>query len=221
MTAIVALENLTDLNEKIVLSRSIFEGLYEANASMAGFQPGEQVRVIDLIYGAMLPSGAESCVALAERIAGSEQKFVELMNRKAKELGMSNTHFENATGLHNNNHYTTVEDLAILLIYALKNDAFRKVFTTFRYSIPPTNMHPDGITFYSTMYEKLGNQNIIGGKILGGKTGYTEKAGLCLASLATVDNQEYILITTGAKGDLYSIQYNIADAFTVYNSIIE
>jgi len=219
MTAIVAIENLSNLNEKIELTRSMFEGLYEAEASMAGFQPGEQVRAIDLLYGVMLPSGAECCIALADHIAGSEQNFVKLMNQKAKALGMKNTHFENATGLHNKNHYTTVKDLAILLSSALQNDTFREIFTTFRHSTPPTNKHSGGITFYSTMYERLGDENIIQGKILGGKTGYTEKAGLCLASLAKVGKQEYILITTGAKGDHHSKQYHIVDALAVYNSI--
>jgi len=226
MTAIIAIEKLSDLNEKlsdlnekIELSKSMFEKLYKENASMAGFLPGEQVRAIDLLYGVMLPSGAESCVALAEHISGSEQNFVKLMNQKAEELGMKNTHFKNSTGLHNDKHYTTVKDLAILLSNALQNDTFREIFTTFRHSIPPTNKHPDGITFYSTMYKKLGDQNIINGEILGGKTGYTSEAGLCLASLAKVGKQEYILITAGAKGDHHSEQYNITDAVKVYNSI--
>lgn len=221
MTAIVAIENLPDLNENIELTRSMFEKLYEENASMAGFQPGENVRTIDLLYGVILPSGAECCIALADHVAGSEQNFVELMNQKAENLGMKNTHFENTTGLHNKNHFTTVKDLAILLSYALQNDTFREIFTTYCHSTPPTNKHPDGITFYSTMYEGLGDQNITGVEFLGGKTGYTSKAGLCLASLAEVGEQEYILITAGAKGDHYSEQYNITDALAVYNSMIE
>lgn len=219
MTTLVAIENLHDLDVKIKLTSSIFEGLYEKDASMAGFLPGEEVRAIDLLYGVMLPSGAESCIGLADYIAGSERNFVKLMNQKAEDLGMKDTHFENCTGLHNENHYTTVKDLAVLLTNALKNDIFREIFTTFRYFVPPTIQHPIGITFYSTMYEGLGDRNIIAGEILGGKTGYTDEAGLCLASLAKVDGQEYILITAGAKGDHYSEQYNITDAITVYNSI--
>lgn len=219
MTAIVAIENLSDLNVEVNLADSMFEGLYEADASMAGFLPGEEVRAIDLLYGVMLPSGAECCIALADHIAGSEQDFVKLMNRKAEKLGMKNTHFENTTGLHVENHYTTVKDMVILLRYALQNDTFREIFTAFRYFVPPTNKHPDGVTLYSTMFEGLGDQSIIGGEILGGKTGYTGEAGLCLASLARVGEQEYILITAGAKGDHYSEQYNITDAFAVYNSI--
>lgn len=106
MTVLVAIENLPDLQEEIKLTSSTFQGLYEADASMAGFKPGEQVRAIDLLYGAMLPSGAECCIGLADQIAGSEQNFVKIMNQKAAALGMDNTRFENATGLHNENHYT-------------------------------------------------------------------------------------------------------------------
>ncbi len=219
MTAIVAIENLPDLKEEIKLTNSTFRGLYEADASMAGFQPDEQVRAIDLLYGVILPSGAECCMGLANTIAGSEQSFVKKMNQKAAELGMKNTHFENVTGLQNENHYTTVEDLAILLCYALKNDTFREIFTSSRHSTSPTNKHTDGITFNSTMFEKLNNKNIIGGEILGGKTGYTSAAGLCLASLSKIDNQEYILVTAGAKGDSHSEQFNITDAIVVYSSI--
>ena len=219
MTAIVAIENLPDLKEEIKLTNSTFQGLYEADASMAGFQPGEQVKAIDLLYGVMLPSGAESCIGLADQIAGSEQDFVKIMNQKSADLGMDNTHFENTTGLHDENHYTTVKDLSILLRYALQNDTFREIFTSSRHSTQPTNKHPGGITFYSTMFEDFNNQSIISGEILGGKTGYTDEAGLCLASLAKVGKQEYILITADAKGDHDSEQYNITDAFAVYNSI--
>jgi D-alanyl-D-alanine carboxypeptidase (penicillin-binding protein 5/6) len=219
LTAIVASENLSDLNEEIELTHYTFDGLYSANASMAGFQAGEKVRAIDLLYGALLPSGAEACIGLADKIAGSEKDFVRMMNQKAADIGMKKTHFENTTGLHDENHYTTVKDLAILLSYALQNNTFREIFTSSRHSTQPTNKHPDGITFYSTMFDELTNKNIIGGEILGGKTGYTAEAGLCLASLAKVGNQEYVLVTAGAKGDNYSEQFNITDAIAVYSSI--
>ena len=219
MTAIVAIENSPDLKEEIKLTNAVFQGLYEADATMAGFLPGEKVRVIDLLYGAMLPSGAESCIALADQIGGSEQGFAAMMNKKAAELGMDDTHFANATGLHDENHYTTVKDLAVLLSDALQNDTFREVFTSSRHSTQPTNKHPDGITFYSTMFKELKNQNIIGGEILGGKTGYTDEAGLCLASLARVGKQEYILVSAGAKGDNHTEQFNITDALAAYNGI--
>ncbi|KAF1085231.1 D-alanyl-D-alanine carboxypeptidase DacB precursor [Sporotomaculum syntrophicum] len=219
MTAIVAIEKLPDLQESIVLSNSMFPELYKSDASMAGFQPGEKVRAIDLLYGVMLPSGAESCIGLAEYIAGSEQSFVEMMNQKAMVLGLKNTHFTNTTGLHNYKHYTTVEDLSIILIYALQNNTFRDIFTASIYSTTPTNKNPGGITFVNTMFKNMESPLINDGKILGGKTGYTEEAGLCLASLAQKDGREYILVTAGSKGNHESEQYNIVDAYTVYNKL--
>ena len=167
-----------------LLPNSMFQKLFKADASMAGFKPDEKVRAIDLLYGVMLPSGAECCIGLADHIAGSEQKFVELMNLKAVALGMNNTHFTNSTGLQDDNHYTTVKDLSILLSYALQNTTFRDIFTASRYSITPTNKHPNGITFQNTMFKNITNPVVDGGKILGGKTEYTVEAGLCLASLA-------------------------------------
>lgn len=219
MTAIVAIENSPDFQAKITLSSSVFQSLYNTGATMAGFQPGEVVRTIDLLYGALLPSGAECCIGLADQIAGSEQGFVRMMNQKATDLGMKNSHFSNTTGLHDVNHYTTVKDLAILLSYALQNDTFHQIFTSSLYSTQPTNKHPHGITIYSTLFEKLNDQSIVGGSILGGKTGYTDEAGLCLASLAVIDRQRYILVTAGAKGNHRTEQYNITDAITVYNSL--
>ncbi len=186
---------------------------------MAGFQPGEKVREIDLLYGVMLPSGAECCVALADRIAGSEQNFVKIINQKAADLGMDNTHFENATGLHNENHCTTVKDLSILLSYALQSEPFREIFTSSRHFIPPTNKHRGGIAFISTLSQNLKDQTLPDGEILGGKTGYTDEAGLCLASLAQIDGKEYILVTAGAKGDHKTEQYNIDDACKVYQEL--
>lgn len=219
MTAVVAIEQLNDLQENIQLPNSMFQELYKADASMAGFLPGEEVRAADLLYGVMLPSGAECCIGLAEHIAGSESGFVSLMNKKADSLKMNNTHFTNTTGLHDDNHYTTVKDLSVLLSYALKNKTFKEIFTSSRYSTAPTNKHPGGITFKSTMFKNLESPVFEGGSILGGKTGYTVKAGLCLASLAEKNGKEYILVTAGARGDHESEQYNIEDAYAVYSGL--
>ena len=218
-SALVAIEELIDLQKEVVLPETIFPELYKEDASMAGFVPGEKVRAIDLLYGELLPSGAECCTGLAIYISGSEQKFVELMNEKASELGLDDTHFANSTGLQDENHYTTVKDLAKLLSYALKNDVFRDIYTASRHSTQPTNKHPGGITFYSTMFKNIKNPGIESGRILGGKTGYTGEAGLCLASLARVGDKEYILVTAGARGDHETEQYNIKDAYYVYNKL--
>ena len=216
MTTIVAIENLKDLDQEITLTNEMFEGLYEQDATQAGFQPGETVRAIDLLYGVMLPSGAECCIALADTISGSEADFVALMNEKAAKLGMSGTNFCDTTGLHDANHYSTAKDIAVLLKYALRNDTFRKIIESPYHSTPATNIHPDGITFYSTMFKNLSDTVVTDGQIMGGKTGYTGEAGHCLASFAEIDGTEYILVTGGASGTGIP---HINDALTVYNRL--
>lgn len=219
MTVLVAIENIPNLQEKILLPKSIFKNLYEENASMAGFLPNEEVTAEDLLYGSMLPSGADASIGLADYITGSESKFVKLMNEKAKQLGMKNTHFTNATGLHHPNHYTSVKDISILLQYALTNNTFRDIYTAERYSIKSTNLHPEGMTVTSRMFKNLNAIENTRGEIIGGKTGYTEQAGLCLASLATIKGEEYILVTVGAQGDSRTEQFNITDALAVYQQL--
>ena len=218
MTVIVAIENLEDLDQEITLTNEMFEGLYEQDATQAGFQPGEIVRAIDLLYGAMLPSGAECCNALADTIGGSEEGFVELMNKKAEKLGMDGTHFCDTTGLHDPDHYSTVRDIAILLKYSLRNETFREIIESARHSSGVTNIHPDGITYYSTLFKNLSDTSVTGGEILGGKTGYTDEAGLCLASFAEIDGREYILVTAGAAGNTGQ-PLHVQDAVTIYNRL--
>lgn len=219
MTAVVALENLNDLNESIMLKEEMYSGIYKANAMTAGFLPNEEVSAIDLLYGLLLPSGAECAVGLAEYVAGSESAFVDLMNDKAQELGMNSTHFVNAIGLHDAKHYSTVWDISVLLRYALKNDIFYEIFTAARHSSQPTNLHEDGITYYSTLFSSMGNSDYANCSILGGKTGYTDEAGQCLASLAEKNGTRYILVTCGAPGDKKTQNLHIEDAFSVYAAI--
>ena len=219
MTALIAIEETEDMEQTTTLPSDIFPSLYEENASLAGFQPGETVTWKDLLYGVMLPSGAECCLTFARQIAGSEGAFVDLMNKKAEELGMNDTHFSNATGLQDKKHYSTVRDIAVLLRYALENETFRQVFTARRYSVPPTAYHSEGFTFYNTMFQAMDNAGISDDDILGGKTGYTEKAGLCLASLAEINDREYILVTAKADGNHYTEPYHVIDAENVYGQI--
>lgn len=218
MTTIVAIEELESLEQQITLSNGIFEQLQGQNATQAGFQASESVRAIDLLYGAMLPSGAECCLGLAEFISGSEEKFVKLMNEKAKALGMDDTNFKDVTGLHDPEHYSTAKDMAILLKYAIRNETFKKIAESSHHSTGVTNIHPDGITYYSTMFKNLPDSQVVGGKILGGKTGYTGEAGLCLASYAEIEDREYILVTAGAWGNAGE-NLHIQDTITIYNQL--
>lgn len=219
MTAIVAIQNIPDLDQKIMVPGNFYPYLYKMDASMAGFEPGETVTARDLIYGAILASGAECCLTLAQQISGSERAFVDLMNQKSAELGMKNTHFKNTTGLQDKGHYTTVKDISILLKYALTNQKFKEIFTNRSYTIGATNLHPNGFTIQSTLFENMQNLKIYKGKIMGGKTGYTDEAGLCLASLADVEGREYILVTAHAKGTHETEPYHIKDAVSIYDRI--
>ena len=222
MTVLLATEALPDLDTPVTLPEDIFPALYKADASMAGFQPGETVTVRDLLYGAMLPSGAECCEALARQVSGSEEAFVALMNRKAGELGMKHTHFANCTGLTSPEHYSSAADMAKLLQAALHNATFRTIFTAEHYTTTATAQHPEGVSLTSTLLGKLdGTELPEGAQIEGGKTGYTAAAGLCLASLATVNGKEYILVTLAAPGDHGTEQYNIRDAVQVYQKLAD
>lgn len=219
MTALVALEHFPDQDERTILTDDDFYGLYEQGASMAGFLPGEEISYRDLLYGILLPSGAECCLAAVHRIAGTEEAFVELMNEKAREIGMTETHFTNSTGLHDKDHYSTVSDMAKLLRYALQNPQFYEIFTSSYYSIAPTALHPSGVTFQSTVAQYLDTLEVNGGEILGGKTGYTDQAGLCLASMAQIDGRTYLLVTAGADGVPGYYANHLTDAISVYEKL--
>lgn len=217
-TVLCALEKNGDLSKSVTLQSADFQGLKAQNAAVAGFKVNEKVTVKDLLYGAMLPSGAEAAKGLANHLFGSEKKMVEEMNNLAGRLGMTGSHFANVTGLHDRNHYTTAADMSRLLQYALQNPDFRAIFTARRYTVPATNLHTEGFTVRSLLFQGLSDPSFPGGEILGGKTGYTSEAGLCLASLARKDGKEYILVTMGAPGDHGTEQYNIADALTLYTA---
>lgn len=166
MTALIGIENISDVNQTITIDQATYDRLYLEGASLAGFPAGTPVPVLDMLYGVMLPSGAECCVGIAEHIYGSENAFVDAMNAKAQELGMTNTHFVTTTGLHDEQHYTTVRDLTLLLKYALQNETFKTIYCTKEYTSQTTGLH-----FTSTMFKKMSSSSVTGGEILGGKTG--------------------------------------------------
>ena len=221
MTAYVAIENLNDFKEYVTVPQDIFPYLYSSHASVAGFAAGESVQVIDLLYGCMLPSGADASLTLAIKIAGSEQGFVDLMNKKAQQLGLSDTHFSNVSGLYDSQHYSSARDMAILLSNALKNSQFREIFTAPQYTTASTSHNPNGLTFKSTMFARMSSPYFEDGEILGGKTGHISDAGLCLASLAERKGREFILVTMGAEGTPYTDPTHLWDAFTLYGQLYD
>ena len=210
MTCIVALENIDDLDKKVKLTNDDFKGLREANAATAGFRVGEEVTYRDLLYGLMLPSGAEAAQSLTRLIAGSIPNYINLMNQKAKDLGCKNTNFINPTGLDAEGHYSTVEDVGIIFKYAIKNKDFLDIIKTKRYTTSNGR-----ITFQSTIERAKNLHGLSMDYLIGGKTGTTGDAGYCLATIATYNNIDYMLIT--AKTIFPSTQpLNYQDAKTIY-----
>ena len=219
MTVLTAIREIRNLGETVEMSYDYYDMLYARDASRAGFEPGEKAIIRDLLYGALLPSGAECCMELALQAAGSESAFVELMNQNASKLGLTQTQFTNCTGLHDEGQYSTPAEIAAILQDALKNKTFYKVFTTKSYTVEATEVHPDGFTFQSSMFKGMQSPTVIGGEILGGKTGYTDDAGHCLASMAKIGGREYILVTAGWAQNPRVDQYHINDAFLAYNEL--
>ena len=218
MTAIIVLEHYDDLEIMIEMPDDMYTYLVEQNASVAGFIAGERVRIIDLVHGILLPSGADACLSLARSISGNEQAFAKKMTEKAHELGAVSTNFVNSTGLDDPNHYTTVRDLSVILTYALKNTTFRTVFTTAQYTTAATNKHPHGITLFNTTFKAFERAGLDNPYVKGGKTGFTGEACLCLATLAIKNGREYVLVTVGAGSSTSSrgIQH-VADANLIYS----
>lgn len=212
-TAIVALENIESLDEEITLTRSDFEGLVEAHASVAGFNPFEKVTYRDLLYGLLLPSGADAAQALTRSVAGNHDNFINLMNELAQKLNMNHTHFVNETGLEAENHYSSVADVLKLFKYALENEEFKTIITSKTY-ITSNGKHQ----FTSTVFKAVDAFSLDMGYLLGGKTGTTGKAGKCLASLASANDIDYILITTGANSG--RTPNHLLDAKKVYEYYI-
>lgn len=211
MTLIVAVENIDDMKSEYKFSSKTIDSLIEKNAARAGFEAGESVTYEDLIYSAILVSGADGTTGIANAVAGSEKEFVAMMNAKAEELGLTNTHFVNASGLHNKNHYSTCEDLALILEYAMKNEICAKVLSAKEYTTSKTKQHPDGIALTSIVFSRLNGYYIEGGgDILGGKTGFTDEAGYAIATYCEKDGRKFVCVTVKSTDEWKAIEDNIA-----------
>ncbi len=226
MTLIVAVENCSELDATFIMTAEILEPLILENASVAGFAVGEEVTVKDMLYGLILPSGADAAVGLAEYIAGSEVSFVELMNKKSEDMGLHHTHFMNASGLHHDEHYSTCREMAEILRYAMGNEIMREVLTTYQYTTSDTPEHPEGIELTSTMFSRMYGDEPENAFIIAGKTGYTLEAHHCLASFAIkCEEGEREDVIYGRKGDYILVTVGsptkwgaVFDAIDIYTS---
>lgn len=210
MTTIVILEK-ADLNEKVTVSAKAGG----TGGSRLGLKKGDKASVRDLLYGLMLRSGNDAAVALAEHVGGSVKGFAELMNEKAIELGLTNTHFVTPHGLDDANHYTTALELAKLTDYAMDNETFAKIVGTKSTTIYINNQ-PRQI---NNTNELLGVLN----GVVGVKTGFTNNAGRCLVTETKRNNMDIITIVLGAdtkkdrtKDSVNLIEYTFSK-YKMYN----
>ena len=196
MSLLVAVEHITDYTATFTFPFEMLDRLSIEEATVAGFLKDETVPMTDLLYGAILPSGADATEALAVHIAGSEEGFVRLMNEKARAMGLKNTHFMNSSGLHHDDHYTTAEDMAVVLREAMNNPLCRQVLSAVHYTTTVTPQHPEGIQLFSTMFGRMYGTEPKVATVIAGKTGYTSEAGHTMASYAEGENgHDYIFVS--------------------------
>jgi D-alanyl-D-alanine carboxypeptidase (penicillin-binding protein 5/6) len=203
MTGLLAVEH-GKMDEIVTIGKN--PPLVERGSSQIYLVPGEQLTLEQLLYALMLESANDAAVAIAEHISGSVEEFAKLMNKKARELGAVNTNFVNPNGLHDDNHYTTARDLAMIARYAMTMDKFRSVVGEVNYTIPATNKQEERNYITNSnkliweIYDKFRYEYATGIK-----TGYTVKANQCLVGSAKKGDLELISVVLGAEGqNVYS-----------------
>lgn len=217
MTCLLTLEAVDrgelTLEQTVTASQALHTGIGE-NASTADIKAGEAIRIIDLLYAALIPSANEACNVLAEAVSGDVASFVELMNQRAAELGMEDTHFANTHGYHDDNHYTSAWDIYLMCKEAMQYETFRTIVSSLNYTMPATNMHEEPRIVRSTN-ALISNFRVFGylyQYATGIKTGSTPEAGYCLAASATKEDRNLISVvlgcerepnTTGSDGFIY------------------
>lgn len=202
MTALLVAENCS-LDDKVTFSSTATTNL-ESGAVSINMTAGDVMTVRQCLYALLLKSANEVGNALAEHVGGSNTKFAEMMNAKASALGCTNTHFTNPHGLNDTNHYTTPHDMALIARAAFQNDVVKTVASTRTYTLPPTIKNPSGLTV--TMGHKMLNpsDSRYYPGVIGGKTGYTSKAGNTLVTVVEKDGVRLIVVIMKSKSTHYT-----------------
>ena len=202
LTILVAAEQVGDLEDTFTITLDITDYSYVNGCSNAGFARDEEVTVRDLFYGTILPSGADAALALACYVAGSQEAFVELMNQKARELGLSSSaRFANCIGLYDPDNVCTVYDMAMILWAAMENNVCRTFLTERNRVLPPNGVREEELDLSNWFIRRIEDHMPEGLAVLGAKTGYVSMAGSCAASFAqSRDGREYICVTAKASG---------------------
>ena len=215
MTAVVCVDNIEDLNQKQVIDLSVYSGMLDPELTVAGITSGEELTYYDLLATMLIPSGADSALYIACTTFGDYDVFIDKMNDKAKELGMNNTHFSNPTGLDEIDNYSTLNDVAKLVKYAISNPTIREIVSKDNYTTSDARVSVTG-----TIYRLSNGYGLERKCIKGGKTGTTEDAGKCLASYSIDDDgTELITVVTGTSM-FSSFPFNISDTENIDEYII-
>ena len=210
LTAIIAIESC-ELDDVATVSKNAI-ALVPSGYSNGGLVPGEELTIKDLLYALMLNSANEAANVLAEHISGTIDKFSILMNQKADEIGCTNSNFLNTNGMHNDNHYTTALDLAIIANYCMKNDTFREIVSTQTYTLPNTNKYSGTPRIMKNTNQLINTSSkYYLEEATGIKTGYTSQAGNCLVSSAKRNNIELIAVTLKAGSSSQDSAYRFID----------
>ncbi len=193
MTALLATEN-SGLGEDVTFSQ---DAVFKTEGSGIARDVGEVMTMEECLYGLMLESANECAYAIAEHTGKDYDRFIRMMNKKAKKLGCKDTHFNNPHGLPDEEHWTCAYDMALICKEALANDTFRRIVNTKRYTIPPTNKHQEE-TYLSNHHKMLnnyqGDEQYLYEYCIGGKTGYTSVAGSTLVTFAEKDGMTLICV---------------------------
>lgn len=216
VTAMVTLNNVSDLQEQVTVSESAFNILLGTGAQVAGLEIGDTLTVEQLLYLNMVHSACDASEVLAEYVGGTRENFVKMMNDYAASLGCTGTHFVNPDGLHDENHYTTASDLAKITLDALKNSTFTKIAYTVEYEYNGTNYYNTNLMLrrgYLSYYYEYAK---------GIKTGSTSEAGYCVITTASKDGYNYLAIVLGApvidyNNDGYVEKCSFIDAATLFD----
>ncbi len=218
LTLLVAVENINNLDDTFVMTREIGDFVFSKGCSAVGFEVGEELTIKDLLYGTILPSGADAAMCLAEYVAGSQENFVAMMNAKLDELGLSDTaHFTNCVGVYDENHYCTLLDMAMILKAAEENELCHEVLNARTYLTSPTTEHPDGLQISNWFLRRIEDKDTHG-DVVGAKTGFVNESGCCGASYQiSNDGTHYICVTADAWSSWRCI-YDQVDIYSTYTA---
>lgn len=199
MTCLLTLEMEQDLDTVVTVTKAGLKGM-EPGGSNVALKVDEQMSVRDLLYCLMVKSGNDAASVLAVHNSGSIEAFVEVMNKRAAEMGCTGTHFVNPHGLHHDDHYTTARDLAKILKQAMSYPIFEEIFCTKEYTVPATNLsEARELKTTNYMIRSNGYPIVTDSRVKGGKTGNTSKAGRCFVSLAEKNGMRLLTVVLGAK----------------------